>query len=69
MQHGEHTIDLSEKVNSISLEYNIYKFSKTNCSKNPTYKDFKEELSSIPPKLDAFDGYYNMKSEFKKGNQ
>ena len=70
---GEHTVDLSEKLNAISIEYNpdltnlVKEIAES--SNNPTYKDLKEELSSIPPELDAFDGYYNMESEFKEGNQ
>ena len=65
---SNHSADLNEKLNAISLEFNpdltnlVKEIEES--SKNPTYKDLKEELSSIPPELDAFDGYYNMEQEF-----
>ena len=68
---GDHTTDVSEKLNPISLEfdYDLTNLVKdiAESSQNPTYKDLKEELSLITPELDAFDGYYNMEQEFKEG--
>ncbi len=35
-------------------------------SNNPTYKDLKEELSSISVELDVCDSYYNKETGYKE---
>ena len=68
---GEQISELTDKIKALNFDFdpdisNLVK-EIMESSKNPTYKDLIEELSSICVELDAFDGYYNKETDYKEG--